>query len=248
MSRDMDNDRPDHHPDETSLLEYASGALREAAAVLIATHLALCPRCRDAVAGLETLGGAMIEDLPPSPLAPSSFAAMMARLDEPAAAPQAGAPPPSPARAAPARPAGAPILPPILPRPLRDYAGGDHAGLAWRRLSPSVDRIDLPLRGGPIDLPLRGETRDHLRLVRVRAGATLPRHTHGGTEMVLVLSGGFRDRGQQFRRGDVAHSDHEIDHGPVIDSDGDCICLSVTDAPLRFTGVLGRFLNLFVRF
>jgi putative transcriptional regulator len=84
--------------------------------------------------------------------------------------------------------------------------------------------------------------------VRIQPGTALPRHTHRGTEMILVLSGGFRDRGQQFLRGDVAISDEAVEHRQLIDEDGGCVCLSVTDAPLRFTGLFGWILNLFARF
>ena len=66
--------------------------------------------------------------------------------------------------------------------------------------------------------------------------------------MILVLSGGFRDRCRQFLRGDVAISDESVDHRPLVDQDGGCVCLSVTDAPLRFTGPFGWLLNLVARY
>ena len=59
---------PVHHPSEARLLDYASGALPEPMALLIATHLALCPACRRTVAELEAVGGALLEALPPEPV------------------------------------------------------------------------------------------------------------------------------------------------------------------------------------
>jgi putative transcriptional regulator len=35
---------------------------------------------------------------------------------------------------------------------------------------------------------------------------------------------------------------------PTADDDGDCVCLAVTDAPLRLTGPIGRLFNPFIRF
>lgn len=227
--------RPQHHPDESVLMDFAAGAAREAGAVLIATHLALCPCCRDMVKKLESLGGALIEDLPPSALAPRSLEAVMARLDEPVAAANQRPRPDPRATAMAGAPSG-------VPNPLRDYLGADLAALAWRKIGPGVAQVDVPVAS------TSNGARERMRLLRIGAGSAIPRHTHRGTEMVLVLSGGFRDRGERFLRGDFAMSDQHVDHQPVVDEDSDCVCLSVTDGPLRFTGPLGRILNLFVRF
>jgi putative transcriptional regulator len=124
---------------------------------------------------------------------------------------------------------------------LRDYlgdAGGDLEALPWRRMGGPVSGITLSRPGAP----------ETLRLLRIKAGAAVPRHTHAGTELVMVLAGGFKDHVGQYLRGDVSVCDGALDHQPVADADGDCICLSVTDAPLRFTGPLGPLLNLFVKF
>jgi putative transcriptional regulator len=45
----------------------------------------------------------------------------------------------------------------------------------------------------------------------------------------------------------VSEADSQVDHRPVADEDEDCLCLTVTDAPLRLTGWLGRLLSPFVR-
>jgi len=63
-----------------------------------------------------------------------------------------------------------------------------------------------------------------------------------------LLAGGFSDGDRQYQRGDFSFSDGEIDHSPVADDDGECLCLTVTDAPLRLTGPLMRLLNPFIRF
>lgn len=234
MSPNMISDyRPSHHPAADALLDYAAGAASEAASVMIASHLALCPACRAEVARLEALGGAMLEDLPPTPLAATDIDSLLARLDRLDAAT-----PPATARAA------TPPASILIPRPLRDYlgdmnVGGDLAGLPWRKLGGGVDEIEIPQAAG------RGE---HLRLLRIKAGNAVPRHTHHGNEMVMVLTGGFTDASGHYRRGDLGVSDASIDHTPVADSDTDCVCLSFTDAPLRFTGPIGWILNRFVRF
>jgi putative transcriptional regulator len=66
--------------------------------------------------------------------------------------------------------------------------------------------------------------------------------------MTLVLAGGFSDGNRQYQRGDFSFCDGQDDHSPVADDDGECLCLTVTDAPLRLTGPLMRLLNPFIRF
>ena len=103
---------PKHHPPETLLLEYATGALREAQAVAVATHLAYCPACRTQAQHLDELGGVLLDTLPPEPLPPDALSALIARLDEaPLPAPPVSKPSNWPPVADP--PAPAPILSPL---------------------------------------------------------------------------------------------------------------------------------------
>ena len=50
----------DHHPFEATLLAYASGHLPEGLSLVVATHLAWCAGCRDAVAAAETAAGLLL--------------------------------------------------------------------------------------------------------------------------------------------------------------------------------------------
>lgn len=83
---------PRHHPSAAVLADYASGALRPAFAAVTAAHLEVCALCRAEVHALETLGGAMIEDLAPEALSAGRLEQAMAALDQPAPAAQAPAP------------------------------------------------------------------------------------------------------------------------------------------------------------
>jgi putative transcriptional regulator len=215
--------RPTHHPSQARLLDYASGSLTEPLALLVATHLALCPLCRRGLAELEAVGGALLEALLPEPVADDSLARLLARIDRPA-------PPAEPVAGA--VPADAEL---VLPQPLRDYVGSLDR-VAWRHLGPlSEARL------------LTGFEKFTTRLLRVTPGTALPRHTHAGSELTLVLQGGFSDVTGHYLRGDVCDADSGVDHRPVADQDEICVCLIVTDAPLRLTGWLGRLLNPFIR-
>ena len=63
----------------------------------------------------------------------------------------------------------------------------------------------------------------------------------------MVLDGGFSDENGRFAQGDVAISDDTIAHRPVADAERDCLCLTVTEGPIRLTGFIGRLINPFLR-
>jgi putative transcriptional regulator len=208
------------HPSDELLVAYGAGSLEEAAALLVATHLALCPRCRTHVARIEALGGAVIEELPPADLGPDALASVLARLDLP----------PDPPRSA--RPAAGP---PGLPTPLRDYLPAELEALPWKRLAAGIEQVIL--------LQARGI---RARLLRIGAGIMVPEHGHGGMELTMVLQGGFADQGQGYARGDVSMADRQVVHSPVADRSETCLCLAVTDAPLKLTGLVGMLVNPFL--
>ncbi|MEM7023371.1 MAG: ChrR family anti-sigma-E factor [Pseudomonadota bacterium] len=216
---------PIHHPSEELLLEYASGAVSEPVALLVATHLALCPTCRRSLAELEAVGGALLDEAPSEQVADDSLPRLMARLDKPEAH-ETLATGPGPQDFG----DGA------VPQPLREYLGTTLDDLPWRRLGP-VSEVRLLPDFAPITT----------RLLKIRPGTAMPSHTHGGQELTLVLKGGFVDGTGHYLRGDVAEVGSEVDHQPVADDDEICICLAVTDAPLRLTSRFGRMLNPFIR-
>lgn len=75
----------------------------------------------------------------------------------------------------------------------------------------------------------------------------MPDHGHRGIEMTLVLRGAFLDEDERFARGDVEMADSDLEHTPIADIGEDCICLAVTDAPLRFNGLIPRLVQPFLR-
>ncbi|MGQ9364743.1 ChrR family anti-sigma-E factor [Azospirillum sp. ST 5-10] len=219
---------PTHHPGDALLLDYASGGLGEGPALVVASHMTLCPNCRAAVVDLEAVGGAMLDGIEPEPLSPDCLERTLARLDDDGPAPLR--PVGDIVRLPPAGRAGGPLL----PEPLRSYLGGCVESLAWRTKVPGIRVADIPLASGSA------------QLVRIAPGAAVPRHSHDGMELSMVLDGGFTDHYGHFLRGDVAVGDENVDHRPRADAEG-CLCLSVTVGSLRLTGPFGRLLNPFLR-
>ena len=212
---------PAHHPGPELLMDYASGALPEPVALLVATHASLCRDCQAEIARLEAVGGTLLSELDAAPLSEDALERARARLERPHEAEAAPA-----ERCTDAR----------LPKPLRAYLSGELDRLAWKRRG-SVAELDL----------LPGFPGFQTRLLHIRAGSAIPQHTHEGSEYTLLLTGGFSDAGGHYLRGDVAVADPSVDHRPVADEGEDCLCLAVTDAPLRLSGRFSRYLNFLVR-
>jgi len=214
----------DHHPSEALLLDYASGALDEGWSVAIATHLALCPECRQVVRDMEAIGAAFMESLQPAPLsthgAPELSAKILAELGE-----QETATAPTTTGAA-----------PILPEPLRQYVGGDLDEVPWQRLGLGAYQCLIPT----------GDDETMVRLLRIPAGKPVPTHSHGGLELTLVLHGAFSDTTGHYGRGDLQEADETLQHQPHAADGDDCICLAVTEAPLRFNSIAARLVQPFI--
>jgi putative transcriptional regulator len=229
----------EHLAPDDLLQAYAAGTLSEPLSLLVATHIALSPESRQAVRFYEDVGGTLLETSAPAEMADDAFDAVMARIESGTpVVPDGGtaaAPADDPARTRAALPEGVRIAADV-PAPLRDYLAGATGAAAWRHRGGSVAELDL----------LPDYPGYKTRLLRITAGSRIPQHTHHGAEYTLVLEGSFTDATGRFARGDVSVADDEITHQPVAGQECDCICLAVTDAPLKMTGPFGRILNYFV--
>ena len=215
--------KPNHHLDDATLLGYSSGALPAALAVVASTHLERCAACRARLLDADRIGGVLLQQQQRVE-APTedARAAMLALLD--------------------AEPAIGPVAPPAdiveehdpdrLPSALHPWFGSSMSALRWRRVAPGVQRIRATgISGGD------------LMLLRIAPGSKLPLHSHGGSELTMILDGASDDMLGHFGPGDVADLDGEIQHQPVTSPGVPCICVAATDAPLKFSGWVARALQ-----
>lgn len=208
------------HLGDDILLKYAAGTLDEASSLLVATHLALCPHCRARNCAADALGGVLLDSLEAAPMSASTMDAVLARLREEPQASEFSAP-------------AAHSNNPVIPDPLRSYLGGDLDSLHWRIVAPRVHQVQIET----------ADRRSKARLLRFHSGLTVPTHGHNGRELTLVLTGSLCDRDTVLRRGDIAETDEHTEHQPYAGPGEDCVCLAVTDAPLRFKGIFARLLQ-----
>lgn len=212
-----------HHPAEATLLEHAAGRLPAASGAVVAAHLEICPHCRAMARIGEAVGGALLDEMVPDRMAPDALALAMARLDRPVPAP----------RPAPALPALDGV---VLPRVVQRIAARRGGLRGWRWLAPGVQRIAL--------LPEKGR-RDGgaLYLLKLAPGTAIPDHGHAGSEMAFVLAGSYSDVLGRFRPGDLAETGPDVEHQPVADAGGPCVCLIATEGPLRFRSRVARLVQ-----
>lgn len=205
-----------HHIADDLLMSYAAGNLAEGWSLAVATHLAFCAECRQRLAAAEATGGQLLEDAGVVPVADGAWATIRARLGTPSEA------------LVPSQPETA-----ILPKPLRDYIGGDLDAIRWRPIGTAGAQLRLKT----------GDRETQVRLLKIPAGQPVPEHGHRGRELTVVLTGAFHDGETLFARGDMEDADEETQHIPTATADADCVCLAVTDAPLRFRSWLVRALQ-----
>jgi putative transcriptional regulator len=167
---------------------------------------------------MEAVGGLLLEDLSPTPMASGALASVEARLDERSQEAKATAPVPMGAD-------DMPGLPPFVRR---------YTFAPWKWIAPRVH-----LRS--ILLPEASATRAFL--LKSAPRTKMLEHAHAGIEMTCVLSGSFSHEGGRYGPGDFDLGDETIEHQVLVGEDEDCICLVAMQGKLRFNGLIGRIIQ-----
>ena len=205
-----------YHPDTNTLLEFAASSLPAAQSVVVSTHLQFCSECRQRLAQLESLGATMFEDAQPIDINPSVFDNVLARLDEVQEVHAA-----NDANAS------------TMSWTVKQIRKGNLDELDWKKVTRSLRIADL----GEI------EGAAEFSLYHIAEGGRIPQHNHSGTEMTLVLQGGFSNESGSYHAGDFIIREAGDIHAPTALPGSDCICLAVLEAPLRFTRWHHRWLS-----
>jgi len=110
------------------------------------------------------------------------------------------------------------------------------ARVKWKTLVPGVSMSHV--MG-----PEKAKDGERLFLLKVKGGMKMPVHSHHGEEWTLVLQGGYNAGEMQYNRGDLHISNDNDEHAPYIHPGQDCICLVMTEGPLKMQGWLPRLLQ-----
>lgn len=211
-----------HHLNDDLLMAYSTGDLPEAVNLIVATHISLCDDCRAALESYEAVGGAVLDSCDSVEMSSDSLDAVLSMI----AAQDSAMLGRSETRAAGDG---------VLPAPLCDYVAGGLENVKWRSVGMGVKQAIL-----------KTSSEATARLLYIPAGTAIPDHGHKGMELTLVLKGAFQDEDGYFARGDIEIASEDMNHTPVADISEDCICLAVTDAPLKFKGLVPRIAQPFL--
>jgi putative transcriptional regulator len=208
-----------NHPDTRLLNEFAAGCLPLAQSTCVSLHLNYCELCQRHSRQLQQLGAGLFQAQSPQPVDDALLDAVMSRLDE---------------------------EPPLAYS--RETGDGGYPGLVQRLMSGKYDELEWKRVTSSLQISrLRtGDPDNEFALYHIKAGGSIPKHTHRGTELTLVLDGSFSDEEGVYREGDFLMRDAEHVHTPTAAQTSDCVCIGVLDAPIRFTDWKYRVLNPFL--
>lgn len=202
---------------DTLLSHYVAGSLPMPVNAMVETHLEIREDSRFIVRGMETIAGTQIEQFEPAPLINrDKIFDQIVKSDAPAAA----------------KPKIVGRKCSIFPESLRNFTGLAADDVPWRTKLPGFKEFSIGEWDGC-----------EAELLWIRAGRAMPAHTHGGSELTLVLNGGFSDVDGHYVRGDIAAADESVDHRPIADTGEVCICLAITTAPLKLTGSMTQLFS-----
>jgi putative transcriptional regulator len=221
-----------HHPSDIILAEFATGTMDEAATVVVAMHVARCSECQRTVRQCEALGGAVLDDMPASPMLADDAEALLQRIDAIDGISGGASAVPEPVRTAPS-------LIVALDPGTRESEQPLYERGKWRWAGPGVQWC-------PVSVPSDSGIR--VFMLKASAGVRLLDHRHSGIEWTCVLEGAFRHSHGRFGPGDFDEADSDVEHDPVVEEERECICIVAMSGQLQLQGFFGKLMQPLVRF
>ncbi len=238
-----------HRPDIHWLTDYAAGTLPLSQALCVAVHLSFCPESRKQVEQLNSLGAIMFsnavndsdslhtdklnsklpneEESVNQQLRKKVFD-LIGKIDIKQQ---------SSAVTASLSANDASNKAELLPHCLAKLIPEGIDQLDWKRLGSALSVARLPT----------GDASREVALHKIKAGGRVSNHDHRGREVTVVLQGSFSDQNGLYLPGDFLVKEAGEEHRPIASEDAECICLSVLEAPVKFTGPITSLINPFLK-
>ena len=223
-----------HHLSDITLGAFTAGSLRESLSLVAASHISLCPVCRERLEKLEELGGAQLQSSEPEIMSQDALQKVMTKLGKQELREETD--PGNVSKQLSSDDHSSQGVSPKIPQPLQAYVPDRLEDVEWKSLAPGIKYFAISA------LQTAGGT---LSMLNIAPGVRIPDHGHQGIELTQVLKGSFSDDVGCFRVGDIADIDDDIDHQPIVDSNEACVCLIASEAPLKFTGLVPRLVHYF---
>jgi putative transcriptional regulator len=212
------------HPEHQWLEQFAAGTLPLPLSLCISAHVCFCPTCRQQVEQYQMIGAQLMTDFTQaSTVDDDVFSKLMSTIDN---APVVHTPK-----------IEQPTLHEGVPKVLRKLIPNGFDQLKWNWQLPALKVADLGL----------SDENYQVALHRIKAGGRVYEHDHQGNEFTLVLQGSFSDDFGCYSDGDfILRQPHEL-HSPLAAQNEECICLTIQEAPVKFTGLFTQVLNPLLR-
>lgn len=215
---------------EALLLGYAFGVLDQAQSLIVASHLTLSPRARALTRACEDMAGTLLEkDCEPVPMSSGALRHIMTAIESAPCCEDKSA---CAGRKNPHLPEELDLPGPLLSGPMQSCTD-----FRWKSMAKGFQGYDLALERCP----------SKARLMKLQPGLKTPQHRHEGLEITLILGGAVIEDGSLYRRGDLLVADETLTHSPQACPQAGCVCMVVTSAPVKLTGLLS-ILNPFLKF
>ena len=212
-----------HHPSPDLLSAFSAGSLKLSHALCISAHIEHCSDCHQSAKHMNLLGSKLFEALKPAKASTDLKNNVMAMLNSNNTEQHD-------------KTSEIQLKSP-LPKALTQFIPeGEFDKLNWKHASSAIEVAHLCNDNG-----------SRVDLVRIKPGGKVPTHTHSGDELTMIVDGSFSDETGIYKKGDFLLRDGRHKHKPVATKDKACICLTVTDSPIVFTGFFTRLLNPLVR-
>lgn len=216
MTDIQDSDLQDH---DHVLTDYAAGNLTPAKHMIVSCQRDMSQAVSDRLAFQEDIAASFLSDIKTETLSDAFIGNVLAAL------PQADSATKFEVKSETA----------LAPEPLRELLGNGLRDVKWKTLLPGVAIHDI--------MGNRKYEHDRLYLLKIKAGMKMPEHSHTGEEWTLILTGSYRVDEKRFVRGDLHIEDDTTLHSPIIDEGEDCICLVMTQGPLKMKDLIPRMVQ-----
>lgn len=210
-----------HHPSHELLSAFASGTLSTHHAAAIATHIEFCEQCKANSKKLENIGGISFEKISPIKISDSLKDKLFEQLFEQADTQH-------------------------IQKPNRETESNNSVPKSLRKLLPhGFDNLDWKWTGPGIHAAKLESFANgtQLSLLKIQPGKAIATHTHKSDEVTVLLKGSLSDEFGVYQQGDYVCMNQQHQHRPVASNDEECICLTVIENPLHFTGFFMSLLN-----
>ena len=203
------------------ITDFALGKLSPAKHIIVSCQSEIVDSLSSEVAFQEDIAAAMIAYTEPRKLSPSFINEVIRSL---------------PRRYDPSDSDNDNNIEDLAPMSLRRMIGQGIERLKWRLIIPGL-AIHYILGQH------KANGDDQLYLLKAKSDTTIPEYSHDGEVWMLILEGNCHVGGQSFKRGDIYIKDKTEPHCLRIEVKKECVCLLMTQGPMRSKGLLPNFIK-----